>query len=251
MRGIFNKFAIFGLASLMLPSCVLLKSNKVPNDFVKLSDIVPNIIQSQRYSGSENFLARPVPGYHHRGIYCTRQMALALKKVDASLNKKGYALVVYDAYRPQRAVDAFIVWSKTKGDEAGKAKYYPSLPKNELFELGYLFGKSGHSRGSTIDLTIIPLKQKLKPITVTSRRLKNGEIIPFLDDNTVDMGSSFDLFHPVSHKKTNLITSQQAHMRELLNHAMQANGFMGLNEEWWHYTLRNEPYPDTYFNFTT
>ncbi len=251
MCKIFNKLLLLGLAALNFPSYAAINVDKMPGNFVKLSSIAPTIIQSQRYATSENFLGRPMIDYHHTGVLCTRSLALALKKVNAAMNKKGYGLVVYDAYRPQQTVDSFIAWSKTKDDQAGKSKYYPTIPKNKLFELGYLLAKSGHTRGSTVDLTIIPLSKKLKPITVKSRTLKNGEVIPFLNDNTVDMGSSFDLFHTVSHHDTTLITPEQARMRDFLYKTMLANGFVGLPEEWWHYTLVGEPYPDTYFNFPT
>lgn len=221
----------------------------MPDDFVKLSNIDPDIIQSPRYAGSENFLGKPVPGYYHDDIYCTRQAAIALKDVNASLRRKGYTLVVYDGYRPQRAVNAFIAWSKEKHDNGAKSKYYPSLPKNKLVNLGYLAIKSGHSRGSTIDLSIIPSALELKPIVISHRKLNNGELIPFLDDNTVDMGAGFDLFHPVSHSDSTLITPEQAQMRALLRKEMEAHGFQGIKEEWWHFTLEHEPYPDTYFDF--
>jgi D-alanyl-D-alanine dipeptidase len=224
---------------------------KIPEGFVKLSDIAPDIIQNKRYASAENFLGRKVPGYHQSSIYCTRQAALALNKVNAALKEKGYALVVYDAYRPQRAVNAFLAWSKSKDDQLGKALYYPSLPKQTLFALGYLIEKSGHSRGSTIDLTLIELGKSLKPIHAQTRKLNNDEKIPYLDDNTVDMGSSFDLFHPVSHFNSSLITPEQQRHRRLLNKIMKTHGFVGVAEEWWHYTLINEPYPDTYFDFTT
>lgn len=251
MASIFNQFFLFSLLSFTSMTHAELSPTQMPNDFVKLRDVDPRIIESQRYAGSENFLGRPVSGYNQVGIYCTKQTALALKKVNSALRRKGYTLVVYDAYRPQRAVNAFVEWSKSKGDKAGKALYYPSIEKNKLFHLHYLLARSGHSRGSTVDLTIIPLKQDVKPITVSYRQLNNSETIPFLDDNTADMGSSFDLFHPVSHYSSQLITKKQAQMRELLHGTMETYGFTGVVEEWWHYTLANEPYPNTYFDFLT
>ena len=245
----FNKLLLLSLISIVFSVHAGFPITTMPNDFVKLSNVAPNIIQSQRYASSENFLGRPVPGYRQTGIYCTRQAAIALKKVSAALNKQGYALVVYDAYRPQRAVNAFVAWSKATGDQVGKSKYYPSISKNKLFDQGYLLEQSGHSRGSTIDLTIIPLNQALKSVVVSARHLKNGETIPFLDDNTVDMGSSFDLFHPVSHHGSLLITDEQTRMRTLLRETMKTYGFEEIEEEWWHYTLVHEPYPNTYFDF--
>ena len=235
----------------MLVTAPTFSITKVPHTFVKLIEVVPGIIQSQRYAGSENFLGRPVAGYEHNTIYCTRRAALALSKVSFALNKSGYNLVVYDAYRPQRAVDAFIAWSTNTDDQAGKLNYYPTISKSKLFLLGYLSEKSGHSRGSTIDLTLIAHNQSIGPVKVSSRHLVSGEIIPFLDDNTVDMGSSFDLFHPVSHYGRFLVSKEQDRMRALLRETMEAYGFVGVEEEWWHYTYLNEPYPNTYFDFVT
>jgi len=182
-------------------------------------------------------------------LYCTRQAAIALKEVHNTLKQKGYLLVVYDAYRPQRAVDAFIAWRSLKEDPAVKAKYYPTLSKPMIFDLGYLAEKSQHSAGSTFDLTLIPIQQQLKPVEVSTRLLSNGEKIPFLDDNTVDMGSSFDLFHPISHHGTTLITPEQEKMRTLLLETMQTHGFQEIQEEWWHYSLKNSLNQNVYFDW--
>lgn len=225
------------------------KKNDLPPGFVYLYDIDPNIIQDVRYSTSENFLSRPVPGYTVGKIICTKEAAQSLAKVNQALNQQGYKLVVYDGYRPQRAVDAFFTWSLDVNDQQAKTRYYPTIDKKDVFDLDYVAKKSTHTRGSTFDLTIIPIDQKLKPITLEKRILSNGEEIPFLNDNTVDMGASFDLFHEVSHHDTPLITTQQTTMRNILRAAMKKQGFTEYPTEWWHYTLSNEPYPDTYFNF--
>lgn len=219
------------------------------NNFVKLYEIAPSIIQNLRYASAENFLGRLVTGYHPTGIVCTRQAAIAIKAANSDLNQAGYKLVVYDAYRPQRAVDEFIAWSKKNDDQAGKLHYYPTIPKSTLFSLGYLAEKSGHSRGSTVDLTLIPKQLTLKPIQYRSRTLSNGDIIPFLDDDTIDMGTSFDLLHPASNPDSPLVTAQQAHMRQLLKNTMLRHGFRQSTKEWWHFTLNHEPFPDTYFDF--
>lgn len=226
-----------------------LSCSAMPADFVKLSSIDPSIIQSTRYFSKENFLGRPVPGYHMNEFYCTHQSATALKQVNTEMKKYGYLLVVYDAYRPQRAVNAFVAWRDEAADVLAKKKYYPSISKKEIFAHGYILAKSKHSCGSTFDLTIIPINHTVKPVKVSTRKLKNGETIPFLDDNTVDMGSSFDLFHPVSHHGSTLITPEQAKMRLLLKKTMQAHGFVGIPSEWWHYTLQNEPHPHAYFDW--
>lgn len=247
MAHLWNKIVLLGVSSLGFASNAIV--SQMPHDFVKLSDIDPSIVQSIRYKSAENFLGRPVLGYRVPEAFMTKPAALALKETNAALRKKGYALVVYDAYRPQRAVNAFVAWSKTKGDEVAKALYYPTVPKAQLFALGYLAEQSGHSRGSTVDVTLVSLTKKLKPITVHTRLLKNGETIPFLDDNTVDMGSSFDLFHSVSRPDSPWITAEESHLRELLSNTMREHGFQGIEEEWWHFTLVKEPYPNTYFDF--
>jgi D-alanyl-D-alanine dipeptidase len=224
--------------------------NEITFAFVLLSTIDPTIIESPRYYGTQNFLGRQVPGYESPRIICTKEAALALKKAHKEFKKLGYRLVVYDGYRPQRAVNEFIRWSKNLTDQVAKDLYYPTIDKRDVFKLGYVAAKSEHSRGGAFDLTIIPINQNLCEITMVKRRLKNAEIIPFLDDGTIDMGSSFDLFHEVSHYETPLITEEQSHKRELLRRVMENNGFKGYEKEWWHYTLQNEPYPDTYFDFT-
>lgn len=246
----FNTLLLLRFTSMIMTSYATTVPITIPNPFVKLSEVAPTIIQSPRYAGTENFLGRPVPGYHSKNLICTRQAAIALQEVNAELNQKGYTLVVYDAYRPQRAVNAFIEWTTNTTDHVAKSHYYPTIHKDELFSLGYLAEQSSHSRGSTFDVTLIPIKQHLKLITYSSRTLSNGEVIPFLDDNTVDMGSSFDLFHPASHHDSPIITAEQTRMRTLLRDEMRHHGFAEVKEEWWHYTLIKEPYPDTYFDIT-
>lgn len=224
-------------------------SATLPNGFVYLHDIDPSIIENVRYYGSDNFMGRPVPGYNVNRIMMTEQAALALKKTNDSLKQKGYRLVVYDAYRSQTSVNAFIEWGKHPDDNVAKLLYYPTLQKHEIFEEGYISARSQHTRGSTVDLTLISIHESLKPIQVQTRTLNNNETIPFLDDNTVDMGASFDLFHRVSHHKSILITEKQQANRELLRSEMEKSGFQPYDTEWWHYLLRNEPFPDTYFDF--
>ncbi|MBB70829.1 MAG: peptidase M15 [Legionellales bacterium] len=221
----------------------------LPEDFVYLSDMDPTIIQSTRYYTYENFTGRPVPGYQSREIVSTRAAAKALTKVNADLRRQGYQLVVYDAYRPQQAVNAFIRWSRNAADTKAKAKYYPTVNKKDVFKLGYVAQRSGHSRGSTFDLTIIPLGESVGAVKISQRELTNGESIPFLNDNTVDMGSSFDLFNPVSYGKSRLVTKAQQQRRALLRNTMVKYGFVPYRKEWWHYTLRNEPHPKTYYDF--
>jgi D-alanyl-D-alanine dipeptidase len=140
-------------------------------------------------------------------------------------------------------------WSKDSNDQVAKEKYYPDINKADVFKLGYVAEKSGHSRGSTVDLSIIRIGDSLKPITFQKRQLKNGSIIPFLDDGSVDMSSSFDLFGEASHHDSNLIETEFLARRNYLRGIMKKNGLNDYPEEWWHYTLKNEPFPDTYFDF--
>lgn len=224
--------------------------NKLPEDFVFLSDTDRAIIENVRYSGDQNFLGRPVDGYKVNKVVCTKQAAEQLKKANDDFKKQGYKIVVYDGYRPQRAVVDFIKWGEDINDDVAKSYYYPTLEKKDLFKLGYIAGgRSTHTRGSTFDITIIKADQSLKPISFSKRKVNNGDEIPFLDDNTVDMGSSFDLFHPVSRPDSKLVSEEQNRMRKILQDTMAQYGFKVHDEEWWHFTLQNEPYPDTYFDF--
>jgi D-alanyl-D-alanine dipeptidase len=223
-------------------------SNKLPKNFVFLSDVDPTIMESRRYYTEQNFIGKPISGYKTSKIICTKEAAQQLKKAHAVFKNHGYKLVVYDGYRPQLAVDEFMRWGQNPKDDVAKSYYYPTLDKKDLFELGYIAGeKSTHSRGSTFDLTLIESHRTLKPIVYSKRRLKNDEEISFLDDNTVDMGSSFDLFHEVSHHDSNLIDQSHSKMRNFLRETMKRYGFTEYKKEWWHYTLENEPYPETYF----
>jgi len=222
----------------------------IPAEFVYLQDIDATMLQSVRYATSHNFVGYPMPGYNNHQIICSLQAADALKKAHNELKKEGFLFVVYDGYRPQKTVDNFKNWRTDKPNDTAKQLFYPTLTKIEAFEQGFLTDtKSGHSRGSTFDLTIIAAGQNLRDITVSSRTLKSGDRIPFLDDGTVDMGSSFDLFHAVSKHDSPLISSTHTHHRETLRSIMKKHGFNDYHGEWWHYTLANEPFPTTYFNF--
>ena len=222
----------------------------MPDDFVVLSDIDPSITIHIRYATNDNFLGRPVTGYKDKNkTVCTRKAALALKAAHNELKQHGYRLVVYDAYRPQRAADEFMDWRKNSNDQCMKQQYYPTIDKVDVLKKGYVADRSGHSRGSAFDLTIIELSKELTPIMYSKRTLTNGEKVPFLDDNTVDMGSSFDLFHSVSHHETSLIELTFLERRNFLRAIMKKHGFKGYSGEWWHYILKDEPYTEKYFDF--
>ncbi len=225
------------------PACHL------PQDFVYVKDINPSIIESLRYYSKENFIGIQIDGYKANRVILTKQAAEALSNVQQELLKQGYSLVVYDAYRPQRAVDMFITWSQDLNDQVEKSKYYPRVDKSEVFQLGYVTKKSGHTRGSTVDLTIIKLNSVPHEVQIEKRYLTDGSQILFLNDGTIDMGSSFDLFDEASHHDTALVKPEFLKMRDYLREIMKKNGFYEYKKEWWHYTLKDEPFPNTYFDF--
>jgi D-alanyl-D-alanine dipeptidase len=222
--------------------------------FVYLHEVDPTIQVSLRYYGNENFLGRTVKGYKKPVLIMTRQAAQALKKVQQDVKKDGYSLLVYDAYRPQQAVDNFMSWSLDIKDQERKSQYYPRVDKARVFELGYVAERSGHTRGSTVDLTLIKDGQTVHDIVEKKRALLDGFSVTYLDDGSVDMGTSFDLFDIASHHENNLIPQEFKKMRTYLKDVMLKHGFKIIDEEWWHFTLVNEPYPasrgdSSYFNF--
>ena len=221
----------------------------IPEGFVYLDEQDKTIQASVRYFSTENFVGARVDGYKAARIVITKQAAQALSKVQKELLENGYSLVVYDAYRPQKAVNHFMRWSEDLNDQAMKAKYYPKIDKRNVFDRGYVAKKSGHTRGSTIDLSIIKVDGKLKAPIFALRSVKGCEALPFLDDGTVDMGSSWDLLDQASHHSSPKVADECATQRNYLRTKMEKQGFRAYEQEWWHYTLNNEPFPDTYFDF--
>lgn len=198
----------------------------MPKGFVYLKDIAPGIQQDIRYASASNFIGRPIPGYNHPQCILTLKAAKALRRVQEELKKQSLSLKVFDCYRPQKSVDHFVKWALDLKDQKMKKTFYPAVPKNQLFQLGYIASKSGHSRGSTVDLTLVD---------------KTG--------NELDMGTTFDFFGPDSHTENESIAPIKRKNRFLLKSAMDKQGFRNLKEEWWHYTLINESFPNQYFNF--
>ena len=195
--------------------------------FVVLADYVPHIVQEIRYYSTYNFIGERIDGYEEPRALLTKEAARALKAVSNEMIVRGYRLKVFDAYRPACAVKHFVLWGIEDQDIRMKPYFYPDLQKQELFEKGYIAKKSSHSRGSTVDLTLLDMS--------TGKEL--------------DMGSPFDLFSVVSHPDYKGITEQQYENRMMLQRAMVRNGFEPIDCEWWHFTLKDEPYPDTYFEF--
>jgi len=199
-----------------------------PNkNFIYLKELIPKLRSDLRYYGSNNFVGKPIEGYNEPKLLLTIEAANALKKVQDELERIGFGLLIYDAYRPQKATDHFVRWSEDMADTLMKDDFYPNIDKKDLFKLGYIAKKSGHSRGSTVDLTIVSLKTK----------------------HILNMGSTYDLFDEKSHTEYPNITKNQHALRLLLKRRMEKHGFKSYEKEWWHFTLKNEPYPNTYFDF--
>lgn len=208
-------------------SAVFKKGTTDPSGFVLLSDAVLSIIQEIRYFSTYNFIGDRIDGYEEPCALLTKEAARALKQVANELAVRGLRLKIFDAYRPVCAVKHFVLWGIEDTDVRMKPYFYPELQKQELFKLGYVAAKSSHSRGSTVDLTLLDMK--------TGREL--------------DMGSPFDYFGQESHPDWRGITDEQFENRMILRRAMLRNGFLPIDCEWWHFTLADEPYPDTYFEF--
>ncbi len=213
-------------ATLCLISC---STKERPVDFVAIQAVDSTIITDARYATGNNFTGQPVPGYQSKCILLTTDAAKALSRVQQALLKSGYSLLVYDGYRPQRAVDAFVKWTKDPNDTVMKSIYYPTIPKDSLLAKGYIAAKSGHSRGGTVDVTLV------KQVGERWRML--------------DMGTPFDFFGKESGVGAEQLTPSQLKHRELLHSFMKWGGFVRLPEEWWHFTYSAETYPDTMFNF--
>ena len=195
--------------------------------FVLLADFVPGIVQEIRYYTTYNFVGERIDGYEEPVALFSREAARALKTVAGEMNAQGYRLKVFDAYRPACAVRHFMLWGVEDLDLRMKPYFYPELEKQELFKQGYIASQSSHSRGSAIDLTLLDMR--------TGRE--------------VDMGSPFDLFSEQSHPDSRAVTQEQCDNRMFLQRAMVRNGFEPYSCEWWHFRLKDEPYPDTYFEF--
>lgn len=198
------------------------------SDFVAITDVVPDAILEIRYYSTYNFVGERIDGYDAPIALMTREAADSLRAVSDDLRRHGgYRLKIWDAYRPQRAVNHFIRWAENLQDTAMKRVFYPMVDKSLLFEQNYILARSGHSRGSTVDLTLID--------EATGKEL--------------DMGSPFDWFGNESHPDYHCKLYRQSENRLILRKAMLRHGFLPIDSEWWHFTLANEPYPDTYFDF--
>ena len=219
---------IFALCFACIAHAAAAGDRKISYDksgFDKIYNVIDDAAFDIRYYSAYNFTGSKIRGYKAPVAYMTKEALQALAKAAADLRKQGYRILVWDAYRPQKAVDHFVEWIKNPSDPGDKS-FFPELEKTQLVAGNYISTRSGHTRGSTIDLTII--KQ---------------------DGSFVDMGGTFDLFSEISHPNYKGLTKAQKGNRQILRNAMLKAGFKGIGSEWWHFTLKNEPYKDTYFNF--
>ncbi len=200
---------------------------QIPKEFVYVEDLIPSIRVDLCYFGSHNFMGNPIEGYHRNVAILTKQAAVALNKVQNELKQYNLSIKIFDSYRPQLAVNHFMRWAKDLNDTLNKQEFYPNVKKENLFKEGYIASKSGHSRGSTLDITLVDNKT----------------------DKALDMGSPYDFFGVESWVNYEGITKNQKANRQLLQTVMIKCGFRNYPNEWWHFTLRNEPFPDTYFDF--
>lgn len=200
---------------------------QLPKGFVYVNDVIPDLEVRLSYYSSDNFVGDTIEGYRANKLILSVEAVQALAQVQTYLQSKNRCLVVFDGYRPQMAVDHFVRWAKDLNDTLMKAQFYPEVDKQHLFRDGYIASKSGHSRGSTVDLGL--------------QDGNTGEII--------DMGTPFDFFGEASGLYYTNLSEVQIKNRQLLQEAMQRYGFRPYPKEWWHFTLRNEPFPNTYFNF--
>ncbi len=196
-------------------------------DFVFVDDFVPGIRWDAKYATWDNFTGKPVDGYDANRIVGTRALCAALDRAREKAASLGFGLLLWDGYRPQRAVDSFVLWSQQPEDGRTKLRHYPNIDRSEIFEQGYVAVKSGHSRGATVDLTLYDRA--------------TGELAP--------MGGAHDLMDPTSHHRAAGVTQVEATNRAHLCSVMESCGFDSYAREWWHYTLKHEPYPNSYFDF--
>lgn len=197
------------------------------SDFVNLKEEIPDIIVELRYYTEYNFVGKKIDGYEKEIAYVTKECAEKLKEINEEVKKYGYVLKIYDAYRPQMAVEHFIRWVKDKNDIKTKTIFYKDIDKEYLFKEGYISQKSSHTRGSTVDLTLYNIKT----------------------NEDLDTGGKFDNFDKTADYDYEKLTEIQKQNRKYLRDVMTNHGFLPLEKEWWHFTLKNEPYPDTYFTF--
>jgi D-alanyl-D-alanine dipeptidase len=241
-------FSIVCLPQFLIPAYC---AETMPQGFVYIKEVIPDIQLDIRYFGYHNFLGEKVDGYNAAKCILTKEATEALSGVQKELSQFSLSLKIYDCYRPQRAVNHFVRWAKEIDNTKTKKEFYPGIDKRNLFKDGYIDSKSGHSRGSTIDLTIVPIPLPEQQEYNPGQRLSECYLPASarFRDNSIDMGTGFDCFDELSHTASIDIGTKQKINRLLLKTLMDKYGFRNFDKEWWHYTLRSEPYTDTYFDF--
>lgn len=224
------------------------RADPLPDGFVYLRDVAPEIVQDIRYAGPYNFTDRPVPGYAAAECVLTRRAAQALLGVQSDLAAQGYGLIVWDCYRPVRAVQHFSAWARNKRAGLFKPVFYPEIAKADLHRLGYIAHRSAHSRGSTVDLGLVRLGEISERPAMDDMRACDAPYDARPRESSVDMGTNFDCFSDQSGLDARL-PMEAWDNRERLNTAMQEAGFRGYSKEWWHFRLRDEPFPNRQFDF--
>lgn len=242
MRGIFTMIMALGLTTGPVGAAPL------PTGFVYLRDVAPEIAQDMRYAGPYNFTDRPVPGYEAAECVLARQAAEALASVQAGLTAQGYGLVVWDCYRPDRAVKHFAAWARNKRAGLFKPVFYPDIAKADLHRLGYIAHRSAHSRGSTVDLGLVRTGETPVTPSMDDLRACDAPRDSRPRETTVDMGTNFDCFSDQSGLDARLPMDVWDN-RDLLSTAMSEAGFRGYSKEWWHFRLRDEVFPGRQFDF--
>ncbi|ORB30526.1 M15 family metallopeptidase [Mycolicibacterium parafortuitum] len=222
-----------------------------PPEFVSLTDVDPSILLDIRYVTPHNFTGKPVDGYQTPTCILTRPAAEAVQRAQQQFVAQGYSLKIYDCYRPQRAVDSFVAWANDLSDRQMEAEFYPRVDKTRLFADGYIAEQSGHSRGSTVDLTLVSLPPRAEQAYVPGQPLVDcaAPVSERFPDNSLDMGTGYDCFDTLSHTLDPRVQGDQLKNRLLLKDGLEKQGLQNYENEWWHFTYKPEPFPDTYFDF--
>jgi D-alanyl-D-alanine dipeptidase len=243
---LFNVLILAGLVVMTWLSVPAAADSALPEGFVYLRDIDPTIVQDIRYAGSHNFVGRPINGYLAAECILTAQAANALETAQVALGRENLSLIVWDCYRPKRAVEDFWQWSKDPALSKMKAEFYPRTAKEKLFDLGYIAKRSAHSRGSTVDLGIVPATVSSTPPADPSPPLKactspKGDRF---EDGTIDFGTGYDCLDVLANTSNPLVGRLALHNRQILRSSMKAAGFRPYAKEWWHFELVDEPFRD-------
>ena len=253
-----NRKSILALASLLVIFIVqpflpdeCRCENEMPGGFVDVKEVIPSIQLDIRYYGSHNFVGERIDGYNAPKCLLTKEAAATLAKIQKELEASSLSLKVYDCYRPQRAVNHFVRWANDIKDIRTKKEFYPTVEKRDLFRGVYIDTRSGHSRGSAVDITIVHLPVHEQAIYQPGEKLNECHlpVEKRFKDNSLDMGTGFDCFHEFSHTESREVGREQHNNRQLLKLTMEKHGFRNYEKEWWHFTLKDEPFPETYFDF--